>query len=342
MKLGDFGIARIEGDMQTRSANVVASLAHAAPEVLAGQPPSRASDIYSLASTICTLLSGSPPFVRDGDESFLPLINRISREDLPDYREFGLPAPVHEVLSRAMAKDPEDRFDSAAEFDAALSGALRAGPGTAPPASAVSPAPAGGSRRPGGAGEDGAGPSSQTRLFGPRPEAAPSSEDETGLPRAYLLGGAAAALVLALAGAGVFWALGSGEDPQETAPAATASDPGARPRVDAEATPAPQPVEPVDLTPALLTAEEVPDRFGRGETSQAGLGEYALCGAHPPVDPDPQEAQTVHAGGSFGPFLLHTVAAYPDEEAAGGAVDQLAEAGGAAPATSGRWGTTST
>lgn len=182
MKLGEFGIARIEGAMQTRSANVVASLAHAAPEVLAGQPPSRASDIYSLASTICTLLSGSPPFVRDGDESFLPLVNRISREDLPDYREFGLLAPVHEVLSRAMAKDPEDRFDSAAEFDAALSRALRAGPGTGPPTSAVSPAPTGGSRGPGGAGDDGAGPSSQTRLFGPRSEAAPPPRTRPGCP----------------------------------------------------------------------------------------------------------------------------------------------------------------
>ena len=54
-KLGDFGIARIEGANQTRSGVITATMAHAPPEIVEGKRPTEASDVYSLASTLYAL-----------------------------------------------------------------------------------------------------------------------------------------------------------------------------------------------------------------------------------------------------------------------------------------------
>ena len=114
--LSDFGIARLVGIPATRSGTVTASVAHAAPEVLEGKRPTEASDVYSLASTVFTLIAGGAPFVRDSDESILPIIARIASEPPPDLRVRGVPDAVCGVLEQAMAKDPSARADSATRF----------------------------------------------------------------------------------------------------------------------------------------------------------------------------------------------------------------------------------
>jgi serine/threonine protein kinase len=124
-KLGDFGIARLEGAPQTQSATITASLAHAAPELIDGRPPSVQSDVYGLASTVLTLMTGRPPFSRDTDESIVPLLARIATEPVPDLRALGVPPTLCEVFERAMAKDPGVRFASGAEFGRALQHAQR-------------------------------------------------------------------------------------------------------------------------------------------------------------------------------------------------------------------------
>jgi serine/threonine-protein kinase PknK len=115
-KLGDFGIARVQGGPETRTGLVTASMSHASPEILSGARPSVASDLYALGSTMHTILAGTPPFYRDTDESLVPMITRIATENSPDLRPRGVPDSVCRVVEKALSKDPLQRHHSAAEF----------------------------------------------------------------------------------------------------------------------------------------------------------------------------------------------------------------------------------
>ena len=122
-KLCDFGIARLQGAPETKSSVVTASLAHAPPDIVSGARPDARSDVYSLASTLFELVAATPPFVRPDDESMVPILARIARDPVPQLPETQLPAPVYEVIQRAMAKDPDDRPDTAVELGTLLAAA---------------------------------------------------------------------------------------------------------------------------------------------------------------------------------------------------------------------------
>lgn len=114
--LGDFGIATIAGTTATKTGEVTASLAYAPPEVVNGERPTTASDVYCLAATLFAALRGSAPFSEDTDTSVTPIIARILTADPPDLSELGVPEEVSALLAEALAKDPKDRVPSAAEF----------------------------------------------------------------------------------------------------------------------------------------------------------------------------------------------------------------------------------
>lgn len=120
VKLVDFGIARMKSAYETRSGSISATLSHAPPEVIAGAATTAASDVYSLASVLFTMLAGAPPFDRPGEDSLGPLLARITSQAPPDLRQRGIPDPLAAVIEQGLAKDPADRFSSAADFGAAL------------------------------------------------------------------------------------------------------------------------------------------------------------------------------------------------------------------------------
>lgn len=126
VKLADFGIARVEGTNQTRTAAVTTSVAFAAPEILAGDRPTPASDVYGLAAAVYTLIAGTSPFARDTDESMLPMLNRIAVEPAPDLRAHGVPPEVCTVIERALAKEAAGRQTTALEFARDLQAAQQA------------------------------------------------------------------------------------------------------------------------------------------------------------------------------------------------------------------------
>ncbi|MGF1597407.1 MAG: serine/threonine-protein kinase [Acidimicrobiales bacterium] len=132
-KLTDFGIARLVNGPHTTTGSVSASVVHAPPEVLHGRAPDASADVYSLCSTIYTLISGSPPFYRPDDESLLPLITRISTQPPPRLAP-PVPDALNDVLTDGLAKDPGERIPTAAE----LAGRLRS---VAPPATVGSATP---------------------------------------------------------------------------------------------------------------------------------------------------------------------------------------------------------
>jgi Protein kinase domain len=139
-KLVDFGVAAYPGGYETRSASVTVTLAHAAPEVVAGGKSSPASDTYSLASSVYAAMSGHPPFAVEGEESFVPLLARIASAAPPDLRSRGVPDDVAAVLERALAKDPAQRPASTGEFGEALAAALGTHGVPAPAMSVLEPA----------------------------------------------------------------------------------------------------------------------------------------------------------------------------------------------------------
>ncbi|WP_072803521.1 protein kinase domain-containing protein [Rhodococcoides yunnanense] len=115
-ELADFGIAHITGGFQTTSGAVTGSPAYTAPEVLAGNPPTPVSDVYSLGATVFSALTGHAAFERRSGEQVVAQFLRITQQSVPDLRIHGIPDDASAVISRAMSREPEDRPSTAAEF----------------------------------------------------------------------------------------------------------------------------------------------------------------------------------------------------------------------------------
>src|SRR6201998_3199610 len=115
-EITDFGIASIPGGFQTATGVITGSPAFAAPEVLEGNKPTPASDVYSLGATLFCALTGHAAFERGGEERVVAQFLRITSQPIPDLREHGFPADVAAVIERAMARDPAARPAGAAAF----------------------------------------------------------------------------------------------------------------------------------------------------------------------------------------------------------------------------------
>ena len=139
-KLVDFGIASVPGAFRTTTGAVTLTLAHAAPEVVAGGRGGVPGDVYSLASTLYAALAGGAAFVASADETLVPMLARIATAPVPDLRPLGVPAAVCAALERGMAKDPADRPSSAEALGMSLQAALaREGISAAAPPLLLSP-----------------------------------------------------------------------------------------------------------------------------------------------------------------------------------------------------------
>jgi len=120
--LADFGLARTSEGL-TRTGELRATIEHAPPEAFAGQTPAPAADIYSLASTVYELVAGHAPLAYD-QPTAMTLIARLASTSPPDLTQNGVPRDVWRVLERGLAKDPADRYATAAEMAMAMNDAL--------------------------------------------------------------------------------------------------------------------------------------------------------------------------------------------------------------------------
>ncbi|MGV9612215.1 protein kinase domain-containing protein [Nocardia xishanensis] len=112
--LTDFGIAHIAGGFETATGHVTGTPAFTAPEVLAGESPSRASDVYGLGATLFCALTGHAAFERRSGERVVAQFVRIATQPIPDLREHGIPEDVSAVIEAAMSRDPRTRPTAAA------------------------------------------------------------------------------------------------------------------------------------------------------------------------------------------------------------------------------------
>ena len=118
--LADFGIASMAGGTRTATGNLSTTLEHAAPEVLNGERPTARSDIYSLGSTLFTLLYGTPPFAGKSGDSLVAIITRVLTGDLPDLRSRGIDDSLAIVIETALDRDPNRRYENVKDFAEAL------------------------------------------------------------------------------------------------------------------------------------------------------------------------------------------------------------------------------
>ncbi|MEU1994110.1 protein kinase [Nocardia gamkensis] len=107
--LTDFGIAHVTGGFRTGPGVLTGSPAFTAPEVLEGDDPTPAADVYSLGATLFSALTGHAAFERRSGENLVAQFVRVTTEPVPDLREGGIPADVTAVVESAMNRDPHQR-----------------------------------------------------------------------------------------------------------------------------------------------------------------------------------------------------------------------------------------
>src|ERR1035437_202343 len=120
VKLMDFGIAKSTGDMQlTRPGTTMGSVYYMSPEQVRGNTVDARSDLYSLGVTLYETLTGRKPF--QADTSYSVLNAQLNDPPEPPISvNPAIPQVLNDIVLCAMAKLPEDRFQTAEEFRRAL------------------------------------------------------------------------------------------------------------------------------------------------------------------------------------------------------------------------------
>ncbi|HPY24403.1 MAG: eukaryotic-like serine/threonine-protein kinase [Actinomycetota bacterium] len=122
VKVMDFGIARAiadTGNSVTQTAAVIGTAQYLSPEQARGERVDARSDVYSLGCVLYEILTGEPPFVGD---SPVAVAYQHVREDpvAPSHKHSGISAELDAVVLKALAKNPDNRYQSAAEMRADL------------------------------------------------------------------------------------------------------------------------------------------------------------------------------------------------------------------------------
>jgi len=117
-KLTDFGIARITTEEQlTVAGQVFGTPSYMSPEQILGKPIDARSDLFSLGVLLYEMVTGRKPFTLPGD-SVVTITYRIMNDAPP--QPVGIPTVAQAMLERALAKAPEGRYQTAADFRSAL------------------------------------------------------------------------------------------------------------------------------------------------------------------------------------------------------------------------------
>jgi serine/threonine-protein kinase len=117
LKVTDFGIARSGTSQMTETGSIIGTAQYLSPEQAKGAPVTPASDIYSVGIVLYEMLTGTVPFT--GDTPLEIAMKHLSTTPLPPSEARpDVPHELDSIVLRALAKDPEDRYQSADEMDA--------------------------------------------------------------------------------------------------------------------------------------------------------------------------------------------------------------------------------
>ncbi len=134
VKVMDFGIARAladSGQTMTQQSAVLGTAHYLSPEQARGEVVDSRSDLYSTGCLLYELLTGRPPFTGESPVSIA--YQHVSENAVPPSQlDPSVPPQVDAIVLRALAKNPEDRYQSAAEMRADVERAIAGLPVTAP------------------------------------------------------------------------------------------------------------------------------------------------------------------------------------------------------------------
>ena len=201
VKIADFGIARLENSSMTQVGTLIGTPSYMAPEQFRGEPVDLRADIWAAGVMLYQLLTGEKPF----EGGFSAVMHKALNTEPPPPSQLSVTTPrgFDAVIAKALAKRPEDRYRSAAEFGEAIRSAVHA----------PAPEPAGLPGLP-GLNEDATVVSARPAGAvppGPAPAPPPPAGSRKGAPVGLIAGGAGA--LVAAAAAGWFFLLGPGAGP---------------------------------------------------------------------------------------------------------------------------------
>ncbi len=130
VKVTDFGIARITDSSKTKTGMVLGTPSYMSPEQLSGKKIQGSSDLFSLGVTLYQMACGHLPFTGD---SMAQLMFKIANEPHADILTFNpnLPPCLVDIVNKALAKQPEDRYQTGDELAQAIRACMADGGGAA-------------------------------------------------------------------------------------------------------------------------------------------------------------------------------------------------------------------
>src|SRR6185503_2106980 len=124
LKVTDFGIARSGASQMTEAGSIVGTAQYLSPEQARGAQVDPRSDLYSLGIVLYEMLTGKVPFTGEAPVE-IAMKHLSSVAEPPSKARPEVPHALDAVVMRALAKDPDERFDSAEEMDADLARVAR-------------------------------------------------------------------------------------------------------------------------------------------------------------------------------------------------------------------------
>ncbi len=119
VKVTDFGIAKAISSSRTKTGVILGTPNYMSPEQIMGQKMDLRSDIFSLGVLFFQLLTGELPFQGENLSSLLYQITQVRHPSLRSYNP-KIPRVFEQILNKALAKDPKDRFSNAEEMERIL------------------------------------------------------------------------------------------------------------------------------------------------------------------------------------------------------------------------------
>jgi eukaryotic-like serine/threonine-protein kinase len=115
LKVTDFGIARAGASQMTEAGSIMGTAQYLSPEQARGSPVTASSDLYSVGIVLYEMLTGKVPFSGDSAiEIAMKHLNELPKP--PSKIRPEIPSELDHVVLRALAKAPEDRYQTAEEF----------------------------------------------------------------------------------------------------------------------------------------------------------------------------------------------------------------------------------
>jgi len=119
LKVTDFGIARSGPSQMTEAGSIIGTAQYLSPEQARGAPVDQRSDLYSVGVVLYELLTGTVPFTGSTPlEIAMKHLSEVPKP--PSRRRPDVPPDLDRVVLRALAKNPDERYQNAPEMDADL------------------------------------------------------------------------------------------------------------------------------------------------------------------------------------------------------------------------------